>query len=85
MIPSDSQIAVVLADQDQDYAKALQWWREHSEEAKIDVCVCMNSSPDEMRSADDDTLEILSRFAIIGFTEVCLRHHAPASERSEAT
>ena len=84
MTPRDRQMAVILADQDQDYMNALAWWREHSEEAKIEVMVSMTSPPDQMRTADDDILETISRFAIIGFTEVYLRHNAEAGERSES-
>ena len=84
MIPSDRQIAVVVTGQDQDYMSALEWWREHSEKEKIGVWALMNGSIDEIRSADDDILEIISRFAILGFVEVSLRYHASASERTGA-
>ena len=54
-------------------------WRQHSKEAQLAVWDVLGTPPDQIRKADDDMLEEISRLAIIGFT--FLSATTPANER----
>jgi hypothetical protein len=67
-------LAVVRSHQDQDFEHAKKWWREHSENSKAAVWLLLNDDAALLRDLEDDAaLDLVTRFAIIGFREVALR------------
>lgn len=57
----------LIADHDQDLAKGLDWWRESSDSAKMQVVEAIG------REYDDHVMEVMSRFAQIGMNEIILK------------
>ncbi len=58
------QLAAFVADHDQDLEEAKEWWRSESDLSKVIVWNRMN------KPCKDEVNEIVTRFAIIGFSTV---------------
>lgn len=60
----------IVSDNDQDLAACEQWWREASDNAKMQVLHCIT------RKYDDPAMEVMSRFAQLAFGQMAEREAA---------
>ena len=64
---TDRRFARIIADNDQDVAHLLDWWRESSTADKLVVLAAIQ------RLYDDPVMEIVSRFAQLAFAQTAVR------------
>lgn len=74
---NESMYAVLTSQHDQDIENAKAWWREHDDAAKAKVFAAIS------HEYTTPIAEVISRFAQIGFTEICLRCKADFDQRKE--
>ena len=66
-------IAQVRIEQARDWGEAKAWWGRHTPAERMRVWRVIQGDPESVRGASDTEIELLTRFAQLGFTELVLR------------